>query len=73
MDRDPAERDAMWERMRTEHEDRPFAALLQGGDQIYADEVTQGHPLSDGWPEDIPQAPPRRISPNWPRICARAS
>ncbi|WP_415144756.1 alkaline phosphatase D family protein [Limimaricola cinnabarinus] len=55
MDRDPAERDAMWERMRTEHEDQPFAALLQGGDQIYADEVTQGHPLSDGWPEDIPQ------------------
>ncbi len=54
MDRDPAERDAMWERMRAEHEARPFAALLQGGDQIYADEVTHGHPLSDGWPGDLP-------------------
>ncbi|EYD71399.1 alkaline phosphatase D family protein [Limimaricola hongkongensis] len=56
MDRDPAERDAMWGRLRAAHEDRPFAALLQGGDQIYADEVTQGHRLSEGWPEDIPSA-----------------
>ncbi|MGR3466109.1 alkaline phosphatase D family protein [Limimaricola sp.] len=56
MDRDPAERDAMWGRLRAEHEARPFVALLQGGDQIYADEVTHGHRLSDNWPEDIPGA-----------------
>ena len=57
LDRDPAERDAMWARLRAAHEARPFAALLQGGDQIYADEVTHGHPLSDGWPEDLPSQP----------------
>ncbi|WPY95579.1 alkaline phosphatase D family protein [Limimaricola variabilis] len=58
LDRDPAERDAMWERMRALHDERPFAVLIQGGDQIYADEVTQGHPLSDGWPEDLPRRAP---------------
>ncbi|WP_341213833.1 alkaline phosphatase D family protein [uncultured Limimaricola sp.] len=56
MGRDPAERDAMWEAMRAQDEIRPFAALLQGGDQIYADEVTTGHPLSEGWPEDLPNS-----------------
>ena len=59
MDRDPAERDAMWDRMRAEHETRPFAVLIQGGDQIYADEVTQGHPLSDDWPDDVPSTASR--------------
>lgn len=57
LDREPAERNAMWTRLCEEHEAAPFALLLQGGDQIYADEVTNGHPLSDTWPDDLDAAP----------------
>lgn len=53
--RDGDERNLMWARLAQEHDHAPFALLLQGGDQIYADEVTQGHPLSHDWPEKVPQ------------------
>jgi len=59
MDRDGAERNAMWARMVQDHQRAPFALLLHGGDQIYADEVTAGHPLSDGWPDQLPSDPAR--------------
>ncbi|KUF09198.1 alkaline phosphatase D family protein [Pseudoponticoccus marisrubri] len=57
MERETSERNAMWERLRAEHRQRPIALLLHGGDQIYADEVTQGHPLSEDWPDRIPRDP----------------
>ncbi|MCQ0972268.1 alkaline phosphatase D family protein [Paracoccus sp. TK19116] len=57
MDREGSERNAMWARLRDEHRRSPFALMLHGGDQIYADEVTQGHDLSDGWPDKSPPAP----------------
>ncbi|KUP90690.1 alkaline phosphatase D family protein [Tritonibacter horizontis] len=53
LDRDEDERNAMWARMCESHKKAPFALLLQGGDQIYADEATQGHPLSDQWPDKV--------------------
>ncbi|WP_420586842.1 alkaline phosphatase D family protein [Ruegeria sp.] len=59
MDRDGTERNAMWARMGDEHRRAPFSLLLHGGDQVYADEVTQGHPLSDGWPDHLPSDPAR--------------
>ncbi len=55
LDRDHAERNAMWARLGERHADRPFHLLLNGGDQIYADEATQAHPASAGWPEDVPR------------------
>lgn len=57
LDRDSAERNLMWARLRDDHARAPFALLLQGGDQIYADEATQGHPLSEGWPKNVPDHP----------------
>lgn len=57
--RDPEERNAMWARLCAQHAEAPFALLLHGGDQIYADEATKGHPLSDDWPEHIPKDPSR--------------
>lgn len=57
--RDPAERNAMWSRLGDDHRKAPFALLLHGGDQVYADEATHGHPLSRGWPDDIPPDPAR--------------
>ncbi|SIQ80540.1 PhoD-like phosphatase [Paracoccus thiocyanatus] len=51
MDRDGDERNLMWRRLARDHAQAPFALLLQGGDQIYADEATQGHPLSADWPQ----------------------
>lgn len=57
--RAPLERNAMWARMRTQHGQQPFALLLHGGDQVYADEVTLGHPLSEEWPDHIPKDPTR--------------
>ncbi len=59
LDRDPGERNAMWARLCQQHTDAPFSILLHGGDQIYADEATKGHALSDDWPEHIPKDPSR--------------
>lgn len=52
--RDASERNAMWRRLCQQHREAPFHLLLQGGDQIYADEVTEGHPLSAEWPRRVP-------------------
>jgi len=59
MEREGSERNAMWARLRDEHRRRPFALMLHGDDQVYADEVTQGHELSDDWPERLPRDPSR--------------
>ncbi len=59
MEREGSERNAMWERLRDQHRRQPFALLLHGGDQVYADEVTRGHDLSDDWPDSIPRDPSR--------------
>ena len=59
LERDPDERNAMWTRLRDSHRAAPYHLLLHGGDQIYADEVTLGHPLSDDWPESVPKDPER--------------
>lgn len=57
LDREGSERNAMWARLREEHRRAPFSLLLHGGDQVYADEVTRGHPLSDDWPDAVPDDP----------------
>ncbi len=57
MEREGSERNAMWARLRDQHRRQPFALMLHGGDQVYADEVTHGHDLSDGWPDRVPDAP----------------
>lgn len=57
LDRDGAERNLMWARLAADHARAPFALLLQGGDQIYADEATHGHPLSEDWPDHVPSNP----------------
>ncbi len=44
-----AERNAMWDRLAAEHAATPFSLLLQGGDQLYADEVTKAHPVLSAW------------------------
>ncbi|WP_121066009.1 alkaline phosphatase D family protein [Chachezhania antarctica] len=59
LDRADSERNAMWERLREDHLRRPFALLLHGGDQVYADEATLGHELSEGWPDVLPRDPSR--------------
>jgi hypothetical protein len=56
LDRDEAERNAMWARLRADHEARPLGLLLHGGDQIYADEATRDHPLTEDWPDRTPRA-----------------
>ena len=57
MEREGSERNAMWARLREEHRSRPFALMLHGGDQVYADEVTHGHELSHDWPDRLPRDP----------------
>ncbi|MFC3167841.1 alkaline phosphatase D family protein [Paracoccus fontiphilus] len=57
LDRDGAERNLMWARLQADHARAPFALLLQGGDQIYADEATHGHPLTEDWPKHVPDSP----------------
>lgn len=60
VERDEAERNAMWSHLGDLHRARPFSLLLQGGDQIYADEMGRAHPLMECWPDpkapEIPQA-----------------
>ena len=50
LERLDAERNLMWARMRQDHARAPLSLLLHGGDQVYADEVTDEHPLSLHWP-----------------------
>uniref|UniRef100_UPI0035B4DF51 alkaline phosphatase D family protein n=1 Tax=Paracoccus sp. TaxID=267 RepID=UPI0035B4DF51 len=57
LDRDGAERNLMWARLQADHARAPFALLLQGGDQIYADEATHGHLLTEDWPKHVPGSP----------------
>ena len=59
MDREGSERNAMWERLCQQHRLAPFSLLLHGGDQVYADEITDGHELTDDWPARIPSDPSR--------------
>ncbi|GIT91582.1 hypothetical protein JANAI62_20390 [Jannaschia pagri] len=55
LSRDPEERNVMWRRLGADHDASPFTLLLHGGDQIYADEVTDGHPLTRDWPLKVPE------------------
>ncbi len=43
------ERNAMWRRLAQQHEERPLNLLLQGGDQLYADEALDVHPDVRDW------------------------
>lgn len=57
MEREGSERNAMWARLRENYQTRPFAIVLHGGDQVYADEITLGHELSHDWPDRRPIEP----------------
>lgn len=46
---DPAERNALWADLAEKHARRPVHLMLQGGDQVYADDVWQSHPDLDAW------------------------
>ncbi len=43
------ERNVMWRRLADEHDRAPFGLMLQGGDQLYADEVLNSHPTLRAW------------------------
>ena len=45
------ERNLMWRRLGEEHARDPFALLLHGGDQLYADEASDAHPTLAAWAE----------------------
>ena len=49
LDRDLSERDIVWQRLADENLDDPFGLLLQGGDQLYADDVLRCHPEVERW------------------------
>ena len=59
LEREGSERNAMWARLVDHHRAKPFHLLIHGGDQVYADEATDGHDLSDGWPDRLPKDPGR--------------
>lgn len=44
-----SERNALWDRLAREHVANPFGLLLQGGDQLYADEMLQVQEASWRW------------------------
>ncbi|WP_316013395.1 alkaline phosphatase D family protein [Roseobacter sp. HKCCA0434] len=48
-------RDALWTRLKHDHEERPFALFLHGGDQIYADDIMFSHPRITEWDEAEPE------------------
>ncbi len=54
LDRPPADRNALWADLARRIAAEPVHLILHGGDQLYADEVTQAHPLSRDWPDDVP-------------------
>lgn len=44
-----AERNVMWQRLARQHATAPLNLLLQGGDQLYADEMLDVHPNVQAW------------------------
>jgi hypothetical protein len=44
-----AERNAVWRKLHADHREKPFALLLQGGDQLYADNVWACHDELRRW------------------------
>jgi len=54
MQREGSERNAMWASLREAQRHQPFALMLHGGEQVYADEVTHWHDLSNDWPDRLP-------------------
>jgi hypothetical protein len=48
-DRPSEDRNTMWARLAASHRESPFHLLLQGGDQLYADEAARAHPLTAAW------------------------
>lgn len=46
------ERNAMWRRLLKQHRETPFTLLLQGGDQLYADDVWQCHDELRRWHDE---------------------
>lgn len=48
-ERDPDERNRLWARLAADHDRKPLQLLLQGGDQVYADEMLDVHPLVRAW------------------------
>jgi hypothetical protein len=50
-DRKPAERNVLWDRLAADHRRAPLNLLLHGGDQIYADEIVDEHPVARKWGE----------------------
>ncbi len=48
-DRAVAERNTLWRRLAQQHTERPLQLLLQGGDQLYADEMLEIHPALRAW------------------------
>lgn len=59
--RSPTERNVMWQRLARQHAAEPLNLLLQGGDQLYADEMLEVHPAvrvwADGTTADSANAP----------------
>lgn len=55
LERPEDERNAMWRRLGEDHAAAPFSLLLQGGDQVYADEVTKADPITEDWPDMTPR------------------
>ncbi|RLQ87336.1 alkaline phosphatase D family protein [Notoacmeibacter ruber] len=52
LDRKREDRNTLWSRLKTEHQAAPLHLLLQGGDQIYADEILDAHPATRRWEDD---------------------
>ncbi len=52
LDRELEQRNTLWSRLRADHDGAPLHLLLQGGDQIYADEILEAHPLTKRWDDD---------------------
>jgi len=49
LSRSPESRNRLWLRLAEQHRAQPFHLLLQGGDQVYADEVLEADPRLAAW------------------------
>lgn len=54
LDRPGTERNAMWRRLGGQHAEAPFNLLLHGGDQVYADEISNANSATQDWPRAVP-------------------
>ena len=66
------ERNLMWRRLSEDHKHAPLSLMLHGGDQLYADEVLDAHPVLQAWKSCSDDEKPAHVFSDEVKMAAEA-